>query len=848
VGTERLADSVALCDDRQRVVEVVSSIESMRNENARPKIISGQGYNLTFLYARSDPKEVNAVLTKDLTTSVVDFPVASFTENLLNGQRILLKLGNDHYLLSYPKGDELFTTEKLRLTHVPLGTEYSAELYAGTNTYLFRVLGERQITVTVVPGQRVVITSLRLGEAPAAYVVPGNLTQQFELNFSAGTPLQLTDPALGTLTLCREDNPADPQQALVCLDNQQLVILRQSNLTSIVRNGIHYAFLYERKDDRKVISVFNVHSLSDRVTSLSYNDFINALVAGKRVSVEFEGKLYLFRHPQAPTLTLRDVRLDSYRVNEIVAVEPTGSEDYLEFVVLDGKITLQRQYGVPPPPFEVTALTRRQITDKSLDLNEELFTTMSSRIPVKITSPVDLGIVGASADDVARYQQMFGITFQDGNHEVLYQQPYVIPNINPQILLYYRNAHLNGSVPVKTMDIYRMYDLDGGVNNGLQSRLFTDQFIQNFTVGKEIALRYLGDYYLLGYRSLSSGASFFDISRVTLRSLQGSQSYTGVVDGEAITFTLPEGKVSIAVVLVERQRMIQFSGDAQPMRRFVQELTKTNQVALPGVTLSLCSIRNYDAVPQAKVCDDRNHEFVVDLETYITVNNEHYQLQVNGLTGDEKRITVRKVIWFDTTKWQNEITDWVAFMAEVNAGNGPLWNVSGLLYSLQARGSQLADLTLISLDNPLSTVRFDIQPITPITADGVVVLNHYLLSIHQEEIRGEDRIRATVALDSALFVNQERIILNATYGDDGLENNEIRLVTTLYGTVYILRIDAVQYPRIRLVLETVGRQGLINRFFVDNDRKVVRLDGRLVEIVVEDVTEEYVTMTLRQVG
>jgi len=46
----------------------------------------------------------------------------------------------------------------------------------------------------------------------------------------------------------------------------------------------------------------------------------------------------------------------------------------------------------------------------------------------------------------------------------------------------------------------------------------------------------------------------------------------------------------------------------------------------------------------------------------------------------------------------------------------------------------------------------------------------------------------------------------------------------------------------------VGRQGLINRFFVDNDRKVVRLDGRLVEIVVEDVTEEYVTMTLRQVG
>ena len=214
---------------------VVDSVTKLNRINAKPFTKTPE--NFTFLYEQpsspSGEKQVSVILTKNVSSTELKFPFPDFASNfMLGGQRLMLKLNGEYYLLSHPTGPgQLFSLQNLKLTHIPTKQEFTASNYPGTNWYTFTVLGGYKIGVTKA-GDEIVIKSFTPEEKPAAYVIPYNLKDRFEVQFSFTEPVKIVDPTeVGILTDCQDDNSADPQQVLVCQDNTNKFTLKRNNLT-----------------------------------------------------------------------------------------------------------------------------------------------------------------------------------------------------------------------------------------------------------------------------------------------------------------------------------------------------------------------------------------------------------------------------------------------------------------------------------------------------------------------------------------------------------------------------------------------------------------------------------------
>ncbi|MEK6950616.1 MAG: hypothetical protein AABX13_02740, partial [Nanoarchaeota archaeon] len=227
-------DSVQVCYDKvvdsgsaAPQVQVLDSLSVLAATNAKPF----QEGDFTLLYdppPAGQPKQVSIHYTENVAEEK-NFPANQFMANFLAGQRLVLTLDGEYYLLSY-EGSGYFTSANLRLTHIPTQQQFLPAQYPGTNWHVFNVLGQKRIALGAF-GPEFKITALQPGETPAAYVLPQNLNQLYEVTFSKGQPVEITDPTLGTFTVCQSDNNADTQQVQVCLNDVLAFTLQVGTLT-----------------------------------------------------------------------------------------------------------------------------------------------------------------------------------------------------------------------------------------------------------------------------------------------------------------------------------------------------------------------------------------------------------------------------------------------------------------------------------------------------------------------------------------------------------------------------------------------------------------------------------------
>ena len=186
-GTERLADVATICSTQGTVQ--VQSVSALHRAAAQPQTYAQR--SLTFLYFQptSGLKEVHAVYTADISsatqTTPQAFPLSSFAPNMVNGQKLMLLLSNQMYMLSFPSNDTLFSFEKLQLLHIPTMRTYPLQQFSGSNQYVFSVENQQTVVVEVNTAQRQVgIFSRASGaaalEVAAGYVTPQNLVQLLE--------------------------------------------------------------------------------------------------------------------------------------------------------------------------------------------------------------------------------------------------------------------------------------------------------------------------------------------------------------------------------------------------------------------------------------------------------------------------------------------------------------------------------------------------------------------------------------------------------------------------------------------------------------------------------------------
>ncbi len=898
-GTERLASVATLCATGGSALSLTSgkvqvqSMTSLKTAAVKPFTYASDK-SITFLYFEptSGLKEVHASFTIDITTVSQSFPLSNFVPNMATGQKLVLKQGNELYMLSFPSNATLFSFDQLQVMRLPTMQTYPAQQYAGTNDYIFYVENQQTIVVGVDPANgQVSITSRDIGtqlpEIAAGYATPYNLLNQLEVPFTQSTPVTITNPSeVGDITICRNDNPADVTQVLVCRTQAPAQFsLRLGNLISIRIGQNDYAFLYELKNNQKTISVYQIqHSTTPPAQgSLIYNEFINAMVQGRRVAFELideqgDSNLYLAEHPVQATFSLQDVKLKQYTTAGMTTFPASGSVDRVEFMVLEGRITVQRNYGVPPPPFDLIGETRRQIADMPLNLENRTFTSFSSEVPVRIDAPTNYGIISAAPNDIALFQPTFRVQ-RTAPSVRTFDLPYRVPIVDAQpassaipgprnTLFYYHTAEINGVVPIKTASVYRLYELPTAGTPLFH--IFDNNFITSFTQGNELALKFESsledqaqNYYLLGYQGADPTVQFFDINKVTLKSLKDAASYSKTISGQQALFSVPEGTVNVTIVTDQLGvDKIKFSTIAQIQaattqlaRDYAYTLGVTDQVLIgfPNPQLfNMCNVNIYNAVTAANVCYGQGTAaqtiIVNGVTTFKASDGSIFLLETNGRTGANKKVIIRKMINL------NDVTptfdflgnlNWTWFANHVVSGDVPVFNITGTYYLPLTQSSLLQDLQF-ALHSNIGT-RFPLRNVlseSPVLFNGSFVFGPDVVYVDQMLTGADPRsqtVGAKFALQSYEYLPEDlsEVMMNVT---TVAASQVLHFTVILNGIEYTLQITpSARNPR--LVLINLLREGnlrgestsLLQRYFAEGDMRRIHVENEEVDIRVKRI-------------
>jgi len=843
-GTDRLADRATICFGGS-LRRVIQSVSSLRNTASSP----AQEGGTTFLYFEptTDFKEVHMVHTIDLSTQVaiVSIPLATFNKNLMSGQWLMLKLpDNQYYLLSHPTNETFFSLSKLQLKHIPLERSYPSSLYGGTNKYVFRVEGAKQIVVGI-ENDQVVLSTEEVGEAPAAFVTPQDLLRSYELVITKDTPTQITSPALGELTICRQDISTDLRQAIVCHNGNPIAALQKDNLTKINLQGVTkpYALLYNYSSGRKQVSFFDLKDLdqtgSGRIEALVYNDFIPALINDHRVAFEFSGNLYLLEHPKTPTFSLLSTKLTSITNGVRTEYLPTGSEDRIDFLFNSGRLSLQRRFAVPPLPFEVWAQTKRQVADTPISLDTDFSTSFSSDISVRVvdTPQPPYQLLSVSSQDLERDQGRVLIntegTFSDGTRELTLR--YKEPLVDGNTLFYYHTAQQQALTYRKVVAIYRLYDL---LSATPQTKTFNNQFIEKITFGKEFALRFdETNYYLVGYQGDSG---FFEMQNLRLRSLTGNGTFTPSVRENSARFTVPLGEVEINLntltnTLEFRKRSATDVSTTEFSDRYSYTLTSSRSVNVGGFTFSMCNVQTYRDVASANICaptilDPLLNDIVIEPNQpqIKSLVGQQYLFEVNGQTGDRKEVTIRRVVSLANIGTFLTPLNWTKFVDGVLANDKPVFSINGTLYLPAATNSLLSSFALRRYGtNDLFPIQ-SVQTITPITFNGSIVLGDKVLFMTQTLTGPVQRrgIDMTMSLRNYYYLPSDNTPLKLT----ARQTMSIPFVTKVNGKEFTL---TVRTPSATERLFRITLDPYLNRFFAQGNSRILPLESVPVEIRVD---------------
>ena len=855
-GTGKVLDKVTVCAGTT-VYKVLDSTLSLAKTNAKPFTDTTHTPHITFLYdepAPGEKKVVRVILTSTLDKEL-PFPLGTFANNFVAGQSLMLILDKEYYLLTNSTVMDLFTFEKTKLVHIPTKKEFAPKSVPGTPWYTFQTLGQKTIAVGVL-GNEVKISPLGPGEAPAAYVTPYNLTQLYEVQFTFNTPVKILDPsAVGQLAICKTDNKADKQQVLVCRNDLEEFTLKINVLELRDLGGKKYAFLYDYVGNEKRVSVFTIQDISRSVLTLDqphklvYNDFINSVIAGRRLVIKFNEQLYVLGHPVSPVFSLLSLKLAAHEAAGTTNLNAAGSEDLVEFTGLKGeKIFLQRNYGVPPPPFELSGKSVEEL--KPVNLEEELFTSLSSTGAVTIVKPA-FGKVSAALDDTKLYQPTFKI-FSAGkkqDYTLNYRKPEVVTEPDGKAtLFYYHTAEIAGAKPIKTASIYQFYDL----SKQAQNRPFNDDFILSFTGGRELALQYNQAYYLLGHKGNPGAVKFYDPAQLTLRYLNGTESFPVSVEGGEARFTVSDGRIEAAVNIEKKEMTLSATSLLEvQFVEYTTELTSSNRVKFAdGTILRFCFKEIYSSLPSTRVCGDKAgkkfFDAIVDpatsLTPVLTADNNKYVLESNGQTGDNKKVFIRSLLELKkgdhlppSGSLEQMQISWIKFSNEVLAKKYPVFNFSGALYLPLAQSPKLESLSFAPFPAgaPQQSIR-NLKKLTPISFSGAFVLNDTVLLVEQQETQDE-KIPLVVSFKAAKYSylpdNGDPIRLNTAVADS------INFVTQLDQVPYMLKVSGLSGDLVKLSLQT-GDDILLHRWFAKDEVRVLMHEGVRFEIKVQNIDKD----------
>lgn len=874
-GTEDIANRVTLCQAAGAKIGLEAT-NILKGTNKDPYTEKG----ITFLYEISDPKEVSLHLNKNIADGEeLRFALGVFTANLLKKQQPIIVLNGEYYSLYY-QGEGLFEEQNLRLKHVPEGFIYTPAKHPGANVYVFKVLGDRTIQFFVdTTNSKFILKALAPGEAPRSYVVPHNLTKEFEVQFSLLKPVKIIEPVeVGQLTVCQDDNAADTQQVLVCRNNDEQFTLKKNNLTTRFINSKDYGFLYEFVDGKKRVSVFSLHHPQQSpVLNLDYNNFINSMISGRRATVRFSNNLYLLQHPVAPTFSILNLKLIGYKDTGTIILSPSGSEDFIEFPTLDGgKMFLQRNYGVPPPPFSFWALTSLQLTP--VNLEDELFTSFSSLGKINVINP-DLGTLSVNPDDVKLSSNTFQLKSSVatiGNIDLIFKVP---KEVGTDALFYYHSANINQGVPVKTVSIYRLYKLTPDIpllSNTPQQHYYNDDFIKIFTGGHELALQFgnTNSYYLLGHDNPSNQLAFFDINKLILSTVDKSQTFIPTIEkatsaNSKAIFTVPEGKIEVfandlnnnIIFRATTSKALQTVTLAQS--NYSALLTTSNSLAIvdsrfigsaPGsFNLEICNQDLYKFSPAVDVCYNTCpgcallNEIIITSPQVLTHGIETYILESNGLVGDAKAVTIRRIVPLNSNM-PFRTFDWTSFTKKVMQDDLPVFNISDSFYLPVATDNLLSNFAFQKYpDGEISELR-NVQQITPVTFNGSYVLYDKVLFAKQG-VSGP----TTAWVVNALFTLH--LFQYLPDNGEGLEfktfgpqQKIIPFVLQADGESYHLGFGGNSMGQLRGIRIFNSASDIIFvKLFAEGDSRILKLNKIPLEIKVEDFTGYNVTVSLRRI-
>ncbi len=735
--TEAFLDKATLCYDPGDKTLELASLNYLNSGAKKPNATN----NVLFIYGEpsaNEKKSVSVILLQDLTNSPVIIPSGNFAKNLIAGQRLGLKLPTDadnyeYYLLSHEPA-ELFDFNKLTITHLPTKAKYTPTLIPANN-YQFTVLADKAITITQQSGE-IKITIDVPGEAPAAYPIPFSLINKSEVPFSTSEPVKLTNLNNILLTVCTDDNPADQLTLLVCLNDQHTLTLEKDVLTNATIGGKEVALLYqistnEDGTQKKQGSIFHLEKLSDTNKPLNFNNYVDNMVAGRRLALEFEKQLYLMEHPIQQFLSLPALNLVKYLDSGSVIYPATGSEKKVDFLISEGKVILERNFGTPPPPFQIKALTKQQIVDTPLDLKKELFTSMSNQIPVQISDNPEFGIISVAESDLTGYDASFKLTTTKmADYHLNYQIPKVFDDA-PSTLFYYFSANVEDGKPIKTAKIYYLYDL---VDENEHD--FNNEFIEIFTSGNELALKLEGFYYLLGYEGATSeGKSFFSLDKLTLKLLNGTEEeFTGTTDFATQSVNFPVLKGEITVKVDDVNNKIKFSSEGAESLiteeftadQFSTFLTTENKVKVGNTNYEICDTSSTETNQEVVLlCPGTKLLYKNQPDEEIIDNKLFWYL---GIVDGKKTIKVS-----DVEELSGKITfsDWGIFVDKIKEGKSKIYKWKDQLFELTG-GDKLESYSLKTIPEgklyPLQNVKSSVEGLQ----NGTFVYNEYLLTAKQD--------------------------------------------------------------------------------------------------------------------
>ncbi len=865
-GTEVFTNRVTLCKDTTSTPFLtVDSLTLLKNSFSQPPI---DGNNFNFIFAEGTPKTVNVMLWRDITASdktPLNLPLLTFAPNFAAGQRIVISLQGESFIL-FHEGEQ-FSEANLKLYHIATGQEFPAQIYPGTNTYFFNILPvfnvqNRLITVQVLSAENTFrIRALAPGEKPQSYPVPTSLAEQFEVRFSKAGPVRFVDPNnanLGTFAVCRDDMDADPTQVKICQDDDFVFTLKAGDLTKRLVGTKKYAFLFDVVGSVKQVSLFNLSNLQELSagdlpvdTLLDYNSFIDSMVKGRRVALEFEGKLYLLKHPVQQFISLPSITLLAFTPEGVKPFTPVGSQDLVEFLIPDGKISIRRQYGDPPPPFTITDLRTEEIAPVELD--RDLSTSMSSTVPVTITNPA-FGVVRAN-DAVYQFDEnVFNIslTITTPNYQgqlLSFREPVVLNNA-----LF--NYHTVLTLPelIKQVSIFRLYDVS---SSQTQSREYNAEFIQTFVGGKKFAVHLNGQYYLMGYEN-SNQALSFNLNRMRVSTLDGTQTFTPtVVTTSEIRFTLPTGELKVRINYATTKLELSTGTELLtviPFTGYMTELTTTNWVQIGTKRLRLCFPQIYASTTAAGICNAAGvQEAEANPTVVVPVEGSKYVFESNQQKDENKQVFIRRLLSINTTTTTPFIhKDWFSFVNEIINHREPVFNVSSpaggmppLFFMPVASGQKLENFGFRRYPVGAS-LPVNVQQISTGIFNGSAILHDRVVFIRQGLMMNESapvNVSMVVRRQAYLPDNGDAIMVSL---ENLAEKDHIKFITSLTSPVYMLQGVSATIDLTTLILDS-AQNTIFSRPFASGDIKIVNLDGVLVKIKVEKITAGGTDVSIRQV-